>query len=575
MITPPEKRKRGRPPKHRLSEKDFGQMEEKKSLDDSSSTSPDLSEGNTTKRKRGRPPKDSEYFSHSLAPSELLLLDLDEIAPLGLTRQASKELALVSLRKKQEHDQMTDSSSEIRSAFVESSSDTKRENSETSAFCSEQDTFEVIEISSQGTTDEESENCSQDSKPAVIKECIVISSQSESEVEAEKAQVKSSHDLAKTKLKKKNKKNTTVIQGAGKDRVGKGEKSLGKKKKLKRLLSAKKNMELSTGVDNFPPIDFGFESRTLLSPETKQGKPILKSGKNLEGFEIEATKVFDEPGQDTDENSNQVSTSFSRTDLSSKLSMTKMQTLRKKMKVQNPLVGRLDNNNKSEQISADLSNVIDDFTTVTNSRSKLSPVSLEQGALAENSVFERSVIRWENNEMEKSATRASIDQDTSQLCNQGSGTMKRLGDEKKYKEKNKGKARRTEGRPKSIRELKKRLSIDKTAPTHQNSSTTEYSAGVMKDAQGKVDKHNITSATAELLPMQNRTNSVPLMDGDLIGAIIQQSGNDSEMKSPSTSSTAKKDGKNEDIEKRQDKTQEDAGNLRSWVRFIFYFFPLK
>ena len=88
-------------PKHCLLKKDTGGIEEKNSSNGDSSASPELSEENTTKRKRGRPPKEAvKYFSTSLAPSDLLLLDMDEIAPRGMTRHASKELAPVSLRKK-------------------------------------------------------------------------------------------------------------------------------------------------------------------------------------------------------------------------------------------------------------------------------------------------------------------------------------------------------------------------------------------------------------------------------------------------------------------------------------------
>lgn len=578
MSSPPEKRKRGRPRKHRLLEKDIGGMEEKKSLDGNSSASPELSEGNTPKKKRGRPPKEVEYLSTSLAPSELLLLDLDEIAPLGLTRQASKELALVSLRKKQEHDHTADSSSEIRSASVEASSDTKQENSvefepidgETSAVCSEQDTFEVIEISSQGTIDDEQEYCSQDSEPAVIKEYVVISSQSESEGEGEKLPMKSSLDSDKTKLKKKNKKVQSVTQDAGKDCVGKAEISLGKKKrvtKLKKSLSVEnqaKAINYCASVDNFPPVEFGFESRT----NANDRESLLQSSKNLEGFEIEATKDLDEPVHETDENSNQVKSLLSRTDLSSKLSVSKMQMLRKTMKVKGQPAGGLDSDNKSDanQKSADLSNITDDLASTKNSSSDLSPMPLVRASFAESSVSEASMKRRENNEMEKSARRTSVE-DTSQLYSQVAGpTMKRLAHEKK----NKGKAKRTEGRPKSLREFKKRLSIDKTAATQQNSFTTEYPAGTINDAQGKMDKHNITSRTADLLPMQNRTKSVPLMDGDLIGAIIQESGNDTDSKGKSltTAPAAKKDEKEADSAKTQNKAQDEAGNFRSWVSFF-------
>ena len=579
MTTPPEKRRRGRPPKHRVLEKDVGGMEEKRSLDGSSSTSPDLSEGNTAKKKRGRPPKDGDYFSTSLTPSELSFLGLDQIAPLGLTRQASKELALVSLRKKQEHDHIADSNSEIRSAFLDTSSDAKHQKSDlsvgdTSAVCSEQDPFEVIEISSQTTTDDEREYCSQDAEPAVIKECIVISSQSESEGEGQKLQVKSSLDSVKTNLKKKNNKDKSLIQDVRKDLVWEEENSVGKKKKvtkLKKSLSiekqAKKDYERSP-VDTFPPIDFSFESSTRVSQDANDREPFLKSSKNLQGFEIEASKVFDEPGQQTDENSNQVTGSLTRADLSSKLSVSKMQSLRRAMKVNNPLVGGLNNNDKSEQKSSDLLNITDDIATATKSSSKSSPVALVQGSCAENSVFAGSMIRRQNNEMEKSTTRPSLDEtDTSQLCNQGIGTMKRLASEKK----NKGKAKRTEGRPKSLREFKKRLSIDKTAVSQQSPPSTDFLAGAMSDNQGKTEKYNTTSTTADLLPMQNRMKSVPLMDGDLIGAIIQQSGNDSDskVKSLSTAPAAKKEGKNEDSGKEQDKAHDEAGNFRSWVSGFF------
>ena len=577
MSSPPEKRKRGRPPKHRLLEKDTGGMEEKKSSNGNSSASPELSEGNTTKRKRGRPPKEAvEYFSTSLAPSDLLLLDLDEIAPRGMTRQASKELALVSLRKKQEHDHTADSSSENRSASLKASSDTKRDNSvefepidgEANAVYSEQDSFEVIEISSQSTVDDEQEYFSQDSKPALMKECIVISSQSESEEEGEKPPLKSSLNSDKTKLKKKNKKLQSVTQEAEKDRVGKAENSLGKKKgvtKLKKSLSVEnqaKAINYCASIDNFPPVEFGFESRA--SPNDMESS--LQSSINQEGFEIETSKVLGEPEQHTDENSNQVKSLLSRADLSKKLSVSKMQMLRKTMKVKNRTAGGLDSDQKSDvnERSADLSNITDaSFASTKNSSAKLSPMSV-----AESSVSEASARRRENNEMEISA-RTPLQEDTSQLHNQLAPTMKKLA----HEEKNKGKAKRTEGKPKSLRgSLKKRPSIDKTAATQQNPTTaTECSVGKMNDAQGKImDKHNITSRTADLLPMQNRTNSAPLMDGDLIGAIIQGCGKDTDSKGKSvaTAPAAKKEEKDVASAKKQNKAQDEAGNFRSWVSFI-------
>lgn len=569
MSSPPEKRKRGRPPKHRLLEKDTRGMEEKKSANGNISTSPELSDGNTTKKKRGRPPKEAvEYFSTSLAPSDLLLLDLDEIAPRGMTRQASKELALVSLRKKQGHDHTADSGSENRSTSVKASLDTKHDNSvefepidgEENAGCSEQDSFEVIEISSQGTIDDEQEYCSQDSEPTLMKECIVISSQSESEGEGEKLPLKSSLNSDKTKLKKKNEKLQSVTQDAEKTRLGKAENSLGKKKgvtKLKKSLSVEnqaKAINHCASIDNFPPVEFGFESRA----RPNDMEPSLQSGS-----EIETSKVFGEPEEQTDENSNQVKSLLSRADLSSKLSVSKMQMLRKTMKVKNQPAGGLDSDHKSDtnEKSADFSNITGDLPSAKNSSSKLSPLSV-----AESSVSEASAKRRENNEMEISA-RTSLQEDTSQLHNQVAPTMKRLAHEKK----NKGKAKRTEGRPKSLRDnLRKRLSSDKTAATQQNSSTTECPVAKINDAQGKMDKHNITSRTADLLPMQNRTNSAPLMDGDLIGAIIQESGKDTDSKGKSvaTAPAAKKEERDAASAKKQNKAQDEAGNFRSWVSFI-------
>ena len=574
MSSPPEKRKRGRPPKHRLLEKDIEGMAEKKSFNGNRSTSPELSEGNSTKKKRGRPPKEAvEYFSSSLAPSDLLLLDLDEIAPRGMTRQASKELALVSLRKKQGHDHTVDSSSENRSASVKASSETKHDNSvefapidcEASAVCSEQDSFEVIEISSQGSIDDEQEFCSQDSKPALMKEFIVISSQSESEEEGEKLPTKSSLNSDKTKLKKKNEKLQSVTQDAENNRLGKAENSLGKKKgikKLKKSLSVEnqaKVINCCANVDNFPPIEFGLENRA----SSNEMEPPLLSRKNQEGCKTETSKVLSEPEQQTDENSNQVKSLLSRADLSSKLSVSKMQMLRKTMKVKNRPAGGLDSDHKSDtnEKNTDLSNVTDDLGPTKNSSSKLSPMSV-----AGISVSEASAKRRENNEMEISA-RTSVLEDTSQLHNQVVPTMKRLAHEKK----NKGKAKRTEGRPKSLRDnLKKRLSIDKTAATQQNISNSECPVGKINDGQGKIDKQSSTSRTADLLPMQNRSNSAPLMDGDLIGAIIQESGKDTDSKGKSTATgpATTNEEKGASKTKRQSKAQDETGNFRPWVSFI-------
>ena len=566
MTTPPEKRKRGRPPKIRVTDRDSGGGTEE-------------SEEIGVKKKRRRQAKDDDEFLSPYGSSELLLLDLDEIAPLGLTRQASKELALVSLRKKQEFTPVANPSSEIRTASENTSSNTKQEsngdseandtsNDDPSTVFSEQDSLEVIEISSQ-STDDERENLSQDSEPAIMKDCIVISSQSESESEGENLKLKPSLEPGKTKLK--NKKEQSNTQGAEKDRVGKAENNLGKKKgtfMMKESLSAENQSETKKNnsdsiVDNFPPIDFSIESRTGVPQGGVDNGSPSQSSNSLEEFEMESSKALDEPAQETDVNSNQVTLSRIRPDLPSKLSLSKMQRLRKTMKGKDPVAGSLHNNNHKKST---------DFSSASGSNENLNKTddtsSLEtalRGSLAENNVTES---KRGNNDVENSSSRTSVDGDTSQVYNQGSRAMKRRGDVRKLM---KGKAKRTEGRPKSKREFKKPFSTDKTSSIQPNSNGAEYATGPMNDTQGKTDKHSIASTTAaDLLPMQNKTKSIPLMDGDLIGAIIQESGkdDDSKIKPVTATKSAKTDGRNLENGKTHNIAQGDTENVRSWVSFL-------
>lgn len=88
MALPQQKRKRGRPPKQQL-------FSDTDTAEQYSSTSPETSDHNTATKRRKSSIKDDEPL-FGISPTDFLLLDYGEIAPLGLTRQASKELALVS-----------------------------------------------------------------------------------------------------------------------------------------------------------------------------------------------------------------------------------------------------------------------------------------------------------------------------------------------------------------------------------------------------------------------------------------------------------------------------------------------
>ncbi|CAH3121067.1 unnamed protein product [Pocillopora meandrina] len=531
MSTPPEKRRRGRPPKNRRLETDSGAGTEE-------------SEGIAAKRKRGRPAKDEEPFPQ-YGPSDYLLLDLDEIAPLGLTRQASKELALVSLRKKQEFSPVGDAILEIQGASDETSSNTKEErdedskanetsNVDPSTVYSEQDDFQVIEISSQ-STDDERENLPQESEPAIEKEWIVISSQSDSESEQGNLQLELSRNTTKKKKEESNIRNTETETSLGKkERKTKVRESFS----VENQSEAKKSDSDSSG-DNFSPISFSIESRTkALQGEIDNVLP------NLDDNEMVTGKDSDELAQETDVNSNEVKSSLLRPDVSSKLSLSKMRTLGKSMKVKNQVDERLRNPNDTKG-SVDLSPSLDANGNSNKTDGVLSSETsqpLVRSSIDENKIEEARGTQRDTDILEISATRSSLDGDVSQLNNRV--TMKRHVD---MENRMKGKAKRTEGRPKSRREFKRPLLTDKPSAIHPNSNGAGGSAGVMTDSLGKkTDKQHIVASTtaADLLPRQNNTKSVALMDGDLIGAIIQDSGKDDESKNkPVTSKQDNIDGK--------------------------------
>ncbi|XP_015764995.1 PREDICTED: M-phase phosphoprotein 8-like [Acropora digitifera] len=179
---PPRKGKRGRPPKTRILSDS-----ENQTPDHGRSSSLESSAKNSTKKKRRRRSGDDAVPSE--LATRLLLLEHD-IAPVGMTRQASKELALVSMRKKHDGETAAISNSERGSLPLEvaSSAESKRD-CFSKLEIERKDDYEVIEISSLSTDDEEPITSSQESRAATI----VISSQSDSESESGKRDATVTH----------------------------------------------------------------------------------------------------------------------------------------------------------------------------------------------------------------------------------------------------------------------------------------------------------------------------------------------------------------------------------------------
>ena len=95
----------------------------------------------------------------------------------------------------------------------------------------------------------------------------------------------------------------------------------------------------------------------------------------------------------------------------------------------------------------------------------------------------------------------------------------------------------------------------------------ENSSKGINEAFGKQEKQVIASTTADLLPMRNKTSSVPLMDGDLLGTIIQDSGkiDDSKAKPQTgTQAAARKEGIS------QKKANDEREKLKPWVRHFSF-----
>ena len=574
----PQKRKRGRPPKQRILSDVDG---EKQSLDRGSSSSPELSEENSAKKRRRQANKEDEFLS-----AEFLLLGCD-VAPLGMTRQASKELALVSLRKKQECDTGTSSTLEVRTETEHSA--LPLEWKEDSLFESEppetasdivefdnvrfkKDNFEVIEISSQSTENEEEPSSSQDSEP-VMKEYIVITSPSESEREEEGISAKSAEDSSKRKLKKRNKRENLLTADAEKHKTHKSEDDVGPTKefsKLKRRYSVDDHSEKYSSGHTDDLTDISFESNSAISEVEIERNSSVNKRKNPETL-----KIDDFSGHATDENSNQVASSvFPRSGLASKVSMSRIRAMKSFQKSpQEKNLGILENttlSDSAEEKSTDLARrtgISDSNVTVTTASVKnASAQILALTSESARDVSESNTNRRINNDMENSMTRkTSLAMDTSQqgsASQDGVSTAKRrskIGGQKSVH----GKARRTDGRPKSIRETKKRLSVDSSTGPQQNfvasmkSPLSDNSTGGMNETLGKPEKQLIASTTAELLPKQNRPSSVPLMDGDLIGTIIQESGKIDESKAKPQTGAQQSQKKNS--------AQDEAEKFKPWV----------
>ena len=320
----------------------------------------------------------------------------------------------------------------------------------------------------------------------------------------------------------------------------------------------------SSKTDAFPPIDFNSE-------EGVTDKESLE--KTPEVFQIEKTKIFNEHSS-TDENSNQVSPSVNPINLPSMFSNLKS-LYKETMRGKNLLPQTLENSNKTnseKEITDPVRSGKNEVTAASiklNSNVSTLPDSFEQ---LQARVIEASVNKEDNSETKT---------DTSVRCSDSDiATLRRINEKS-----SKGKAKKTTGLPRSMKEMKrKRALIDSSTGVSHNAAVspiTENITRVMNEALVKPDKQMSASTTAELLPMQNKTSSVPLMDGDLVGAIIQDSGKIDENKTKPVplTSAGKKDGKSDEKKGSQKKTRNKKEKHKPWVSYCvdeihFYYYVL-
>ena len=497
---PSRKRKRGRPPKERiLSETDS----ENQTPDHGRSTSFESTGKNSTKKKRRRRSADDAV------PSELatrLLLLEHNIAPVGMTRQASKELALVSMRKKHDGETAAISNSEGASLprEVASSAESKRD-CFSKLESEEKDDFEVIEISSLSTDDEETLTSSQESRAATI----VISSQSDSESESGKK------DAAVTHAEEMTKGEAFVEETSSENTNEKDNKMQNNAivplesgvAKLKRILSS----------DSYRSVDISLNNNGKAVSEIEQREDF-----------VERTAMSCEPLEKDDLNDHAMDVN---SNLTAKTSAVGSNLLLSEKHTGGKILASYETTVRIEWNDEEFPG------TTTTSSSKSSGGKLSVDKLQ--SSFESTDDRKVTNDMASSETKRLA---LSQLDSIASAP-KRRSDKIVA---NTGKAKRTSGRPKSIRDHRKRLpSLDDAPGLKRDSSVSKKTAMFIAESEaGKIERQTLASTTADLLPMQNKTTAVPLMDGDLIGMIIQDNQKVDESKKTQTATeSGKKEGK--------------------------------
>ena len=578
MTTPLIKRKRGRPPK-RLPVKPPTERMVENRRDEPNLASPDSdSTSGAGKKKRGRPPKkmDCEDDAASLSSTDYLLLDLDEIAPLGLTRQASKELALVSLRKKHESETFASPGSEIRSTAEDTISDVNHQtchdssekankhNETFSCTSLEKNHFEIIEISSPSTVDDgDCQSSSRDSK-VPRKEYIVISSNSESDGETERSPVKATNMLRPARETDQKQSLVTAEGEKIKSKPDTGAGSLSEPKEFA-------NVEVfnSSSISSF-----------LLVEPSKTGVLHGEENEETQSFKelsLESTTKASE--QQRIENSNQVKSSVFAGKTSPQL-LLKMQKMSKSVMVSKEfstfpsscvscseneaLVKQTNNENnlrKTAAVCLSLNkNFVNKQTNTADLASQKSMSTYEQNKDSDGiySLAEKTAS-WKDPGQGENLARFQVNQmDKSHIDNQRAELKK--PSEKKIK----AKARKTGDRcifKKPITNRTREGSYSSTNTSAARSSpgrNSDHFPGPMTDAQEKF----MAPTTADLLPIQNKLISASLMDGDLIGSIIQDSRSEAHNSKASTEYHTTRESRS------AHKAHDESDEFRHWVSIV-------
>ena len=501
---PPRQRKRGRPPKQRiLLETDS----ENQTPDCGGSSSPESSGKNSTKKKRRRRSRDDAMPSE--LATKLLLLDHD-IAPVGMTRQASKELALVSMRKNREGETAAISNSEGGSPSREVASSAESERDYFSKLGGERkDDVEVIEISSLSTDDEEPLTSSQESQTATI----VISSQSDSESESGKKDATVTYvegtNHSEAFAEETSSENIDEKDKAQNNAIVPLETSVAK---LKRMLSN----------DLYRSVDIGLKNSGEAVSEIEQREDFVEST----AMSCEPLEKEDLNDHARDVNSN-LTTKTSP--VASNPSEWKSQSLSEKH-TRDKILGSYETIARIERNEKEFPG------TTTTSLLKSSGGKLSGDKLQ--NIFESTDDHMVTNDMASSETKRLASTKDS-VASTPKGRSDKIVP-------NTGKAKRTNGRPKSIRDHRKRLpSLDDSPGMKRDSTVSRKTAMFIAESEtGKVERQTMASTTADLLPMQNKAKAVPLMDGDLIGMIIQDNQMIDESKKTQTATeSGKKEGK--------------------------------